>query len=112
MQVRQQNDYVFPGLRTDRPLTIAAPLKQLHDLGNTKLTVHGFRSSFRDWAGETTSFPREVCEAALAHSIGNATEAAYQHRDLFDKRTKLMQAWSDYCAVSRTASVTPIRKQH
>ena len=109
MQTNRQNDYVFPGLRGDRPLTIAAPLKQLRDLGHSDLTVHGFRSSFRDWAGETTNFPREICEAALAHSIGNATEAAYQRRDLFDKRAKLMQAWSDYCDVPRTASITPIR---
>jgi len=58
------------------------------------ITVHGFRSTFRDWAGETTSFPREVIEAALAHGIKDKTEAAYARSDLFDKRRDLMQAWA------------------
>lgn len=58
------------------------------------ITVHGFRSTFRDWAGETTSFPREVIEAALAHGIKDKAEAAYARSDLFDKRRDLMQAWA------------------
>jgi len=61
------------------------------------ITVHGFRSTFRDWASETTSFPHEVCEQALAHAIGNKVEAAYRRGDLFDKRRKLMGAWASYC---------------
>lgn len=59
------------------------------------ITVHGFRSTFRDWAGETTSFPREVIEAALAHGIKDKAEAAYARSDLFDKRRDLMQAWAN-----------------
>ena len=59
------------------------------------ITVHGFRSTFRDWAGETTSFPREVIEAALAHGIKDKAEAAYARSDLFDKRRDLMQAWTN-----------------
>jgi integrase len=58
---------------------------------------HGFRSSFRDWAGEVSNFPRDVCEMALAHTIQNKTEAAYRRGDLFDKRSIMMQAWADWC---------------
>jgi integrase len=64
------------------------------------VTVHGFRSTFRDWASETTAFPHEVCEQALAHAIGNKTEAAYRRGDLFEKRRKLMDAWADYCELN------------
>jgi integrase len=60
------------------------------------VTVHGFRSTFRDWAAEQTNFPREICEAALAHSNGDKVEAAYRRSDLFDKRRELMTAWADY----------------
>lgn len=68
-------------------------------------TVHGFRSTFRDWAGEKTTFPREVCEAALAHSTGqDATEAAYFRSDLFEKRRRLMEAWASYCATKKPAA--------
>jgi integrase len=75
------------------------------------LTVHGFRSSFRDWAAERTNFPNHVVEMALAHSIGNAVERSYRRGDLFEKRKRLMQQWSDYCARPPTAAtVTPIRK--
>ena len=63
-------------------------------MGRDDITVHGFRSTFRDWAGETTSFPREVIEAALAHGIKNKAEAAYARSDLFDKRRDLMTAWA------------------
>lgn len=65
--------------------------------GCEKLTVHGFRSSFRDWAAEKGNFQREVCEQALAHALKDPTEAAYQRADYFDKRVELMQAWADYC---------------
>ena len=62
------------------------------------LTVHGFRSSFRDWVSEETSFPREVAEMALAHAVGSAVERAYRRGDSFDKRRELMNAWADFCA--------------
>jgi integrase len=76
-----------------------------------QVTVHGFRSAFRDWAAEQTSFAHEVAEMALAHAITNRTEAAYRRGDLFDKRRKLMEAWATYCAApaSTGACVTPIR---
>jgi integrase len=61
------------------------------------VTVHGFRSSFRDWAGELTGFPREVAEAALAHAVGDETEQAYRRGDALGKRRKLMDAWASYC---------------
>ena len=60
-------------------------------------TVHGFRSSFRDWAGDTTSFPREVAEQCLAHAVGDATEMAYRRGDALEKRRKLMEVWANYC---------------
>ena len=82
--------------------------KQLSDMVFTMLfrregfeyTMHGFRSTFRDWSAEQTSFPREVCEAALSHTNKDATEAAYFRSDLFEKRRKLMDAWSGFCATS------------
>ena len=75
------------------------------------VTVHGFRSAFRDWAAECTSYAHEVAEMALAHTIGNAVERAYRRGDLFEKRRKLMDAWADYCASDGAAGadVVPIR---
>jgi integrase len=72
-------------------------------------TVHGFRSSFRDWAAECTNFPNEVCEAALAHVIGNKAEAAYRRGDLFDKRRKLMDAWAAYCGTPKTGKIVAFK---
>ncbi|WP_260117446.1 tyrosine-type recombinase/integrase [Pseudoduganella dura] len=69
---------------------------QLRRLG-MEFTMHGFRSTFRDWAAEQTSFPAEVCEAALAHLLKDAIEVAYFRSDLFDKRRELMFAWAEYC---------------
>lgn len=71
-------------------------------------TVHGFRSSFRDWAGDETTFSREVAEAALAHRVGDATEQAYRRADAVEKRRKLMQVWADYCQQSDSAMVIPL----
>ena len=68
-------------------------------------TVHGFRSSFRDWCGDETSFPREIAEAALAHKTGNAVERAYRRRDAFEKRRQLMDAWAAYCAGENSGNV-------
>jgi integrase len=71
-------------------------IRELQRLG-VKATVHGFRSSFRTWAGERTSFANHVIEIALAHTIGSAVERAYSRGDLLDQRSKLMEAWSAYC---------------
>jgi integrase len=73
-----------------------------------EITVHGFRSTFRDWAAEQTSFPREVAEAALAHVLSDKTEAAYQRGDMFEKRRKLMVAWANYCTSSTNKNVAAI----
>lgn len=75
-------------------------------------TVHGFRSTFRDWAAESTAYAHEVCEMALAHVIGNKSEAAYRRGDMFEKRRRLMDEWADFCASEKAAgaTVTPIRQ--
>ena len=70
----------------------------LRRMDRDAVTVHGFRSTFRDWAGESTSFPREVMEHAMAHQLADKAEAAYQRGTLFPKRVKLMAAWAAYCA--------------
>ena len=88
--------YVFPGSKQDAPLSIMALAMVLRRLDRGEVTAHGFRSTFRDWASERTSAPHEVCEAALAHAIGDKTEAAYRRGDLFEKRRTLMTAWSDF----------------
>jgi len=90
--------YVFPGAKEGRPLSNMAGLQLLKRMGYGEFTVHGFRSTFRDWAAEQTNFPREVAEAALAHKLKDKTEAAYQRSDVLEKRAKLMQAWADYCS--------------
>jgi integrase len=77
------------------------------------LTVHGFRSSLMDWAHEQTAFPKTVIDMALAHSVGDQVEASYRRGDLFEKRSRLMQAWGEHCSskpVATGATVTPMRK--
>jgi integrase len=89
--------FVFPGAQPNRPLSIMAMTMVLRRMKRGDITVHGFRSTFRDWAGETTATAREVLEAALAHTLGSKTEAAYARGDLFEKRRVLMDAWGRYC---------------
>ncbi len=100
MKSNGSGDYVFPGGRANAGLSNMAMLKLLERMGRSDLTVHGFRSTFRDWVSERTSFPREVAEMALAHAIGDKVEAAYRRGDLFEKRRRLMEAWSTYCSTS------------
>ena len=88
--------YVFPSARRGRPLSNMAMLELLRGL-RSGLTVHGFRSTFRDWAAEETDFPSEVVEMALAHTIENDVESAYRRGDLLPKRRALMEAWAAYC---------------
>lgn len=105
--------WLFPGTgRKPAPLTTAAVLKLVKDL-RPNITAHGFRSTFRDWAGDQTSHPRDVAEMALAHSIKDKTEAAYRRSDMLERRARLMQDWASYCTTEPVASekVTPIRKQ-
>jgi len=87
--------HVFPGVK-DRPLTTAAAMNLLKEL-HPSITAHGFRSTFRDWAAETTKHPREVIEAAMAHRLKDKSEAAYQRGDLLTRRAKLMNDWVRYC---------------
>jgi integrase len=95
----RDGDLIFPQPRhPDRVLHHSEPLKILQRVSATTATVHGFRSSFRDWAAETTAYPNHVVEQALAHSISNAVEAAYRRGDLIEKRRKLMEVWSLYCS--------------
>jgi integrase len=93
------NDYVFIGGKSGQPVNNMAMLETLRSL-RPGLTVHGFRSTFRDWAAETTGAPNHVVEMALAHAVGNAVEAAYRRGDLFDKRRELMTAWATYAGAA------------
>ena len=76
----------------------------LRRMGLDDLTVHGFRATFKTWASERTSFQNEIVEAALAHIIGDKVEQAYRRGDMFEKRRRLMQAWSDYCGKPAAAN--------
>ena len=101
-------DLVFPNAKNAvlSDMTLTAVLRRM----GVPVTAHGFRSSFRDWAGETTAYPREVIEHALAHQLKDKAEAAYARGSLFDKRRRLMADWAKFCAVSATAGkATPIR---
>ena len=103
-------EFLFLGGVGQRGLSNMALTALLRRMGRDGITVHGFRSAFRDWAAETTAFPNEVVEMALAHVIGNAAEAAYRRGDLFEKRRRLMEAWADYCAHGQSsAEVIPLR---
>lgn len=103
--------YVFPSTRHGWVKPIAdTQMWRLMKRLRPSLTVHGFRSSFRQWAAEQTNYPREVAEQALAHAAGDSTEQAYQRSDLLDKRRPLMQAWADHCEkVNVSADVVGIR---
>ncbi|MCL2469541.1 MAG: integrase arm-type DNA-binding domain-containing protein [Alphaproteobacteria bacterium] len=110
----KKGGYVFTSQRKDKPLSNMAMLALLKRMKRTDITVHGFRSTFRDWAAEQTNFPREVAEAALAHAVSDKVEAAYRRSDLFDKRRQLMEAWARYCStpsVKAGSNVTPIRRK-
>jgi integrase len=86
-------------------VTLGAVLKRMK---RGDLTVHGFRSTFRDWAGEATAHPREVIEAALAHRLKDKAEAAYARGDLFQKRRKLMEDWSAFLARADVGTIVPL----
>lgn len=96
MAAIRTSDYVFPGGKKDRPLSNMALLAALKRMKRSDLTAHGFRSTFRDWAAETTDYPGEVVEMALAHTVANKVEAAYRRGDLLEKRKGLMSDWSRF----------------
>jgi integrase len=88
-----------------------ALLMLLRRMGHEDLTAHGFRGTFRDWAGDCTSHPREVAEAALAHTLGNKAELAYARTSLLEKRRKLMDEWATFCyPPAKDETVVQIRK--
>jgi integrase len=100
LEMLQRNgDLIFPGPKFGRALNINAPRKLLIGMGHS-VTVHGFRSSFRDWVAERADFPSEVAEMALAHVVGSKVEAAYRRGDMFDKRRRLMDAWATFCTTA------------
>jgi integrase len=94
LSVSRTGEYVFPGNRLDRPLSSMAMEMLLRRMGIENATVHGFRSSFRDWAGNETEFPRELAEQSLAHVIGDKAEQAYRRRDALERRRALMEEWA------------------
>jgi len=96
-EAQASGPFVFGGARERAPLSNMAMLELLRRMGRDDLTVHGFRSTFRDWAAECTAYPGEVCEMALAHAISDKAEAAYRRGDLFEKRRRLMADWAKYC---------------
>jgi integrase len=103
--------FVFPGQKAGAALSNMAMLQALRGMKGDGLTVHGFRSSFRDWAGEVSTFPRELAEAALGHIVGDKAEQAYRRGDALEKRRRMMEAWAQYCAKPKTdATVTQLRK--
>lgn len=99
LQLEASGRFVFPGQKPDKPLSSMALAMALRRM-NVDVTAHGFRSTFRDWAAEQTSYPNEVAEMALAHTIKNAAEAAYRRGDMLEKRKDLMEIWARYCSVS------------
>jgi integrase len=114
VQQARLSDFVFPGFKRGQPLSNVA-LQAVLQRAQVDATVHGFRSSFRDWAGDSTPFARDVVEAALAHAIENKTEAAYRRSDALEKRRKLMAAWAAYCNPTQKDAqdkVTTLRRAH
>ncbi len=97
MRQKSVNDFVFPGVRDKKPLSDASLGKALQAAGGGAYTVHGFRSTFRDWATEVAHAPREIAEAALAHVVGDAVERSYARSDALERRRALMQEWAAHC---------------
>jgi integrase len=105
----EANRFVFPGRKPGRGLSSKA-LEMVLRRMEVNVTPHGFRSSFRDWAGEETSFPRDVAEAALAHTLKDKVEAAYRRGDALEKRRKLMAAWAGFCESPKGGNVVSLRQ--
>jgi integrase len=104
-------DFVFPGQRPDRPLSVMAMEMVLRRMKVEDVTVHGFRSAFRDWAGNETHFPREIAEAALAHVVGDKAEQAYRRGDALEKRRALMEAWATWCEPRDGSNVVVLKER-
>ena len=102
-------DFLFPGQARNKPLSNMAMDMMLRRMKRNDVTVHGFRSSFRDWAGNVPIFPRDITETALAHVIGDKAEQAYRRSDALEKRRKLMEAWATYCQPRKGDNVVPLK---
>ncbi|WP_405238895.1 tyrosine-type recombinase/integrase [Lentisalinibacter orientalis] len=111
MKAHGDTGYLFKGRDPDKPLSNMTMTKVLRRMGRDDVTVHGFRSSFRDWCAEATDYPHAVAEQALAHTIPNATEQAYRRGQLLKKRTLLMTDWCNYTSKPATAKVTRLRSK-
>nr|WP_108051565.1 site-specific integrase [Bosea sp. 124] len=111
LQQSSTSEFVFAGARKGRPLSSHAILMLMRRMQMEQFTPHGFRSSFRDWCGEQTAFPREIAEAALAHVVGDETERAYRRGDALEKRRKIMDAWARFVGTPKAKgnNITPIR---
>jgi len=108
MQKLRVSDFVFPGFREGRPLWGVTLTDLLRRMG-TDVSVHGFRSTFRDWCGDCTPYPREIAEAALAHVVGNAVERASRRGSAFEQRANLMEDWATFCE-AKTGRVIHLRR--
>ncbi|HPF23696.1 MAG TPA: integrase arm-type DNA-binding domain-containing protein [Hyphomonas sp.] len=108
LQEVRRGDFVFPGQSAKKSLSEAAVRKLMGKLGADAFTIHGFRSSFRDWAGERTHFPREVAEQALAHVVGDESERAYRRGDALEKRRTMMEAWAQFCEMRNAGKVVAL----
>lgn len=107
--MRRTNDFLFPSATGERPLSNMSLLVLLRRMGFDTITAHGFRATFRTWVAERTAMPREVAEAALAHTVGSKVERAYQRGDFLEKRRILMALWADFCATPYTQNETSVQ---
>ena len=110
MNEARTGDYVFPGQTANRPLSVMAMEMVLRRMGIEEATVHGFRSGFRDFAGNETIFPREIAEHALAHVIGDKAEQAYRRSDALARRRELMDAWANFCERGASDNVLTFKR--
>src|SRR5258705_7559837 len=111
LEKMKAGEFVFPGQARNKPLSNMAMEMILRRMEVQGATVHGFRSSFRDWAGNVSNFPREITETALAHAIGDTAEQAYRRSDPLEKRRKLMEAWASYCEPKNSGNVVQMGKR-
>ena len=110
MAALRSSPFVFPGVRQGQPPSKTALFEVLRRMGRGDVTVHGFRSSFRDWVAERTSFAAEIAEMALAHLVGDAVERAYRRSDQFEKRRQVAEAWAAYCNAGPGGQIVPLRR--
>ena len=106
----QSTKFIFPVRDEGKSLSDMSLTAVLRRMNRGDLTVHGFRSTFRDWAAETTAYPQHVAEMALAHTIGDKVEAAYRRGDLFTKRTRMMEDWARFCNKTQSGDVLPLKR--